>query len=153
LPGLNEAELLSWQEFTEASTRLYAALNSELVNTFGLTLLDVMLLRLVANADKGSARMGGLAHALAVSPSRVSQRAQRLESEGLLRRNKSPDDRRVVMATITPHGRTVLKPALTTYAKGVRSLYLNRLSRREMAALGDSCRRVGDPLGEPQPPE
>lgn len=150
LPGLNEIEQQSWQHFTDAATHLYGALNRQLMDAHNLTLLDVMLLRLLANSRKGSARMGDLAQALAVIPSRVSQQARRLESRGLVARNKSPADRRVVIASITREGRARLKLALKTYAKGVRNFYLNPLSRQQMAALGDGCRRVDAALREPR---
>ena len=153
LPGADDVERRCWQQFTEATTHLYAALNSELIDAHGLTLLDVMLLRLIVNSHKESARMGELAQALAISPSRVSQQAQRLESQGLLSRSKSPQDRRVVIASITAQGRVVLRPALKTYARGVRRLYLSPLSRQQMTAVGDSSRRVDDALKEPQQPK
>jgi DNA-binding MarR family transcriptional regulator len=146
LPGLDDAEQKCWQQFTETATHLYAALNRELLDAHGLTLLDAMLLRLLANSRKGSARMGELAQELAVSPSRVSEQARRLESQGFVCRNRSPDDRRVVIASITRVGRAKLRPVLRTYGTGVRALYLNPLSRQQMTALGDSCRRIIEAL-------
>jgi DNA-binding MarR family transcriptional regulator len=146
LPGLDDFEQRCWQQFTEAATFVYAALHRQLLDTHGLTLLDVMVLRRLANSDKGAARMGELAQALAVIPSRVSQQIRRLESRGLVSRSKSCDDRRVVIASITPEGQAKLKPVLRTYARSVRALYLNSLSRQQMTALGDSSRRIDSAL-------
>lgn len=146
LPGLDELELHCWQEFTETATRLYAALNRQLADAHGLSLLDVKLLRVLANSPKGCARMGELADALAVTRSRVSQQMYRLEAQGLARRSRSADDRRVVIASITREGGLRLKPALRTYARAVRAHYLNPLTRRQMTALGDSCRRIESAL-------
>lgn len=146
LPGLDGTEHQAWQEFSETATALCAALNRQLVEAHGLTLWDVMLLRFLANECDGSARMGEIAEVLAVIPSRVSQQTRRLEAQGLVRRCKSQHDRRVVIASITREGRARLKPALRTYANGVRVLYLNPLTRQQMTGFGDSCRRVGTPL-------
>lgn len=146
LPGLDDNEQQCWQRFSETATALCAALNRQLVEAHGLTLWDVMLLRFLANSGDGSARMGEIAEVLAVIPSRVSQQTRRLEAQALVRRCKSQHDRRVVIASITREGRARLKPALTTYAKGVRALYLNPLTRQQMTGFGDSCRRVGTPL-------
>jgi DNA-binding MarR family transcriptional regulator len=90
--------------------------------------------------------MGELAQALSVIPSRVSEQVRRLESQGLVSRGKGADDRRVVVASITNKGRVQLKPVLRTYAGWVRELYLNPLSRPQMTALGDTCRRIDDDL-------
>ena len=150
LPGLDETEHLSWEQFSATATALCAALNRQLVEAHGLTLADVMLLRFLANSCDGSARMGEIAEVLAVIPSRVSQQMRRLEARALVRRRKSQEDRRVVLACITPKGRDTLKPALAAYAKGVRAHYLNPLTRQQMTALGDSCRRIGTPLRDQQ---
>lgn len=146
LPGLDGTEHRSWQDFSETATALCAALNRQLVEAHGLTLWDVMLLRFLANSTDGSARMGEIAEVLAVIPSRVSQQMRRLEAQELVCRCKSQDDRRVVLASITRAGRARLKPALATYAKGVRALYLKPLARQQMTSFGDSCRRIGTPL-------
>lgn len=145
LPGLDGAEEQCWQNFGEAATQLYAALNRQVADAHGLTLVDVMLLGLLANSPEG-ARMGELAEALAVIPSRVTEQVRRLQASGLVLRSKSPDDRRVVIASITCKGRVRLQPALITYARAVRRLYLNPLSRQQMTALGDSSRRIGAAL-------
>lgn len=47
---------------------------------------------------------------------------------------------------ITRKGQDHLRPALQTYAASVRRHYLAPLTREQMTALGDSTRRVGDPL-------
>lgn len=146
LPGLDETEHRCWEMFSDTATALGMALNRQLVDAHGLTLWDVMLLRFLANTPDGSARMGELADALAVTPSRVSQQTRRLEARTLVRRSKSRHDRRVVLASITAEGRAKLGPSLATYAKGVRALYLNALTRQQMTSLGDSCRRISAPL-------
>ncbi|MGV0790274.1 MarR family winged helix-turn-helix transcriptional regulator [Mycolicibacterium sp. XJ1819] len=146
LPGLDDFEQHCWQLYAEAATHLYAALNRLLVDAHGLSLLDVKLLRTLANSPRGCARMGELADALAVIPSTVSQQVSRLESQGFLWRSRASYDRRVVIATITRRGRARLEPALRAYADGVRELYLDPLTRRQMTALGDSCRRIDSAL-------
>ncbi|MGB3483726.1 MAG: MarR family transcriptional regulator [Mycobacterium sp.] len=143
LPELDDLEQECWQQFTESATRIGDVLQRTLLFEHNLTLHDVMLLWILAKSDSGSVRMGDLATALALIPSRVTQQAGRLEARGLLTRSTSETDRRGVVATITRVGRVHLAPALRTYAGVVRSLYLNPLSRQQMTALGDSCRRIG----------
>ncbi len=61
MPGLDIAELRSWQNFLEAALRLSATLNRGLVESHKLTLVDVRLLDMLNRSPTGSARMGDLA--------------------------------------------------------------------------------------------
>lgn len=153
LPGLDETEQRCWQAFLESSTRLLETLNRQLVDLHHLTMFEFLVLSLLAGSKGGSARMGDLAQELAVGPSRVTQQIRRLEEEGLVQRSRSTNDGRGVIAGITREGRARLKPAARTYALGVRRLYLGQMSRRQMIAIGDSCRRISHPLKASRDPD
>ena len=150
-PTLDDTEQRSWQHFLDAATRLYVLLNRKLMAAHKLTLFDVLLLEMLNESKSGSARMGDLAHALMLKPSRVSQQIRRLESQGLVQRSASSDDRRGVVARITHDGLARVKPALATYAQVVRMHYLDQLSRPQMAALGDASRRISTALNPTGP--
>jgi DNA-binding MarR family transcriptional regulator len=69
-----------------------------------------------------------------------------------VRRCSSPDDGRGVLAFVTEDGRTRLHDAMATYGDGVRAHFLGRLSRAQVAAMGENCRRIGVALkSEPAP--
>jgi DNA-binding MarR family transcriptional regulator len=142
MPGLDFAEQRSWQNYLDSALGVYAALNRSLVDAHQLTLNDVRLLDVLERAPNGS-RMGDLAEELMSLPSRVTRQLNRLEAHNLARRHSSPDDGRGVVACITEEGRAALSAALVTYGEGVRAHFLNKLSRPQVAALGESCRRVG----------
>lgn len=146
LPELDDMEQRCWQVFLESSTRLLETLNRRLVNTHKLTMFDFLALDLLAKSHHGSARMGDLAQALVAGPSRVTQKIQRLEEDGLVRRSRSTNDGRGVIATITREGLVRVKVAANTYGRDVRKHYLDHMSRNQMIAMGDSCRRVSAPL-------
>jgi DNA-binding MarR family transcriptional regulator len=152
MPGLSIAELRSWQQFTEAALRLSATLNRELAESHKLSLDDVRLLQALGTAPNGAMRMGDIADALMASPSRITRHMRRLESRGLAERTRSDDDGRGVLAAITDSGREVLRHAVTTYATGVRRHFLDQLSRPQVAAVGENCRRVNAALKQPQAP-
>ncbi len=63
-----------------------------------------------------------------------------------MRREASPDDGRGVIATITDKGREVVEEAMVTYPKGVRTNFLGQLSRPQIAAMGENCRRISAAL-------
>ncbi len=52
---------------------------------------------------------GEVSHKFEVDPSRITRLAQRLEKEGLLRRERDPEDNRVVRLHVTEEGRRLTK--------------------------------------------
>ncbi|WP_159229635.1 MarR family winged helix-turn-helix transcriptional regulator [Mycolicibacterium vanbaalenii] len=145
-PGLDIAEQRAWQNFLDAGLRMYATMNRTLVDEHRLTLNDVRLLDLLARSSTGSARMGDLAEALMSLPSRVTRQIHRLEKQGLVVRGASPDDGRGVVARITAEGRESLSAAMQTYGGAVRSHFLDKLTRAQISAMGENCRRISEPL-------
>jgi len=152
MPGLDIAELRSWQNFLEAALRLSAALNRGLVESHRLTLVDVRLLDMLNKSPNGSARMGDLAEALMSLPSRITRQIRRLEVQGLVQREASPDDGRGVLATITDEGRAAVKDAMITYGQSIRLHFLGHLTRPQVAAIGENCRRINAGLKVVAPP-
>ena len=152
VPMLDHAEMRSWQNFLEAALRMSALLNRSLVESHNLTLVDVRLLDMLNKSPAGSARMGDLADGLMSLPSRVTRQIRRLEGHGLVRRQASPDDGRGVVATITDQGRLAVNRAMMTYGLSVKTHFLGQLSRPQVAALGENCRRINTGLTLAAPP-
>jgi len=153
MPGLDIAEQKSWQNYLTASLRLYAELNVRLLEKHELSLGDVRLLHILSNLPDGTARMRELAEALPSPGSRLTRQIRRLEAQGLVRRATSPDDRRAVIAAITEQGRAVAEQATASYAHEVRKNFIDRLSRSQIAAMEDGCRRITTALKQPEPLE
>jgi DNA-binding MarR family transcriptional regulator len=152
MPGLDIAEQRAWQNFLDSTLRLHAAMNRGLTDAHKLTLADVRLLDILDHATAGSMRMGDLAEVLLSLPSRVTRQIRRLEASGLVQRTTSPDDGRGVLASITDSGREAVRQAMLTYAHAVRSHFLDQLTRSQLAAMGDNCRRISASLKPPDEP-
>ncbi|RRR39856.1 MarR family transcriptional regulator [Mycolicibacter terrae] len=146
LPGLDDVEQETWQQFVEASMGLLAVLNRHLMEQHRLNLFELRLLDFLTKSDNGSARMSELAEELMLLRSRVTWLTGRLEVRGLLHRVRNPGDGRGVLAEITPDGRMRVREATKTYAQQVRLLYVNRMSRQQMLALGASCDQINTSL-------
>ena len=142
MPGLDIAEQKSWQNFLDSTLRMYSTLNRRLTDAHQLSLFDVRVLEMLDSAPAGCARMGDLAEALPSLPSRLTRQIRRLETQGLVRRKASRDDGRGVVAAITEDGRMAARQAMVTYAQGVRTYFLGQLSRSQIAAMGENCRRI-----------
>ncbi len=63
-----------------------------------------------------------------------------------MQREASQQDRRGVVATITDDGRAAAQQVRMTYAQAVRTYFLVPLSRSQMIAMGENCRRISAAL-------
>ena len=70
----------------------------------GLSLAKLKVLGILVSSS-GSLTLGELAERLACVRSNVTQLVDRLESDGLVRREADPDDRRSIRAVVTDAGR------------------------------------------------
>ena len=86
--------------------------------------------------------MGRLAQALACDASNVTGLVDRLESRGLVRRQPSPEDRRVKALELTPAGARLRSKVLERLTKPPESL--GRLSADEQRALVKILKRLLD---------
>ena len=103
------------------------------------------------NSATGWARMGDLAEALPSLPSRLTRQIRRLEGQGLVRREASQDDGRGVVAAITDEGRAAAREAMVTYAQACAPISSVQLSRSQIAAMGENCRRISAALKSVRP--
>ncbi|WP_264004825.1 MarR family winged helix-turn-helix transcriptional regulator [Mycolicibacterium sphagni] len=138
--GFDEFEATAWLQFESVAMALQSVVNRGLVQQHQLSLADVQLLAYLKS--RGPSQMGTLAEMLMVTPSAITQQTQRLERRRLVRRDASSDDGRRVLATITKGGARLATASLETYARLVRAHFLDELSRPQMIALGDGCRRI-----------
>ncbi|WP_167106588.1 MarR family winged helix-turn-helix transcriptional regulator [Mycobacterium sp. DL592] len=147
--GFDEVETDAWLLFESVATVLHDIVNRGLVQTHRLTLVDVQMLAYLKS--HGPSPMGAIAETLMVTPGALTQQTQRLERRRLVYRRASSDDGRRVIARITPEGARTLMAALETYSRLVRANFLDTLSRRQVIALGDGCRRINVRLKELDP--
>jgi DNA-binding MarR family transcriptional regulator len=72
----------------------------------GLSAATWFLLTMVI--DENGISQGEISHRFEVDPSRITRLAQRLEGEGLLRRERDPEDNRMVRLHATEEGRLLI---------------------------------------------
>jgi DNA-binding MarR family transcriptional regulator len=91
-------------------------------------------------------RMSELADAALLTRSGMTRLVDRLEKQGLVRRERCPADGRGTYAVITPEGAARFAAARPTHIAGVRRLFLDPLRKKEQRALAEAFDVV---LGEP----
>jgi len=131
----DDEQLRVWRLFLEAHTRIVRQMDDDLQTEHQLSIewYDVLVQLVEAG---GRRTMGNLASALLISPSNCSRLVDRLEAEGLVRREADADDGRVKHAVLTDNGFDVLKAASPTHMGGVEQ-YFTRF-------LGDHTEPVRD---------
>ncbi|MFC8964780.1 MarR family winged helix-turn-helix transcriptional regulator [Streptomyces sp. NPDC057094] len=85
---------------------------------------------------------GRLAEKHLKSPNNFTVVITNLEKRGLVRREKAPHDRRVVMIELTDAGREVVQAIMPSYVRTVVD-DLDRLTAAEQEQLADLLRKVG----------
>ena len=88
-------------------------------------------------------RMSELADSVLLSRSGLTRLVDRLERQGLLRRERCASDARGLFAEITDDGRSLFAKARKTHLDGVRRLFLDRFSRDELRSIGALWEKVG----------
>ena len=139
---LDERELRAWRGMLRAHAALTKALDADLETAHGLPLSSYEVLMYLNDADGRKMRMRDLAASVILSRSGLTRLADRLEREGLIRRESCSDDARGAYAVLTPAGAEKHAVARTTHLAGVRSLFLQHFSESELDALGDAWERV-----------
>ena len=133
---LNEEELAAWRGMLRAHAELTKELDAELAREHHLPLSSYEVLLYLADAPEGRMRMAELADSVLISRSGLTRLVDRLEREGLLKRERCESDARGYFAEITPKGRRLFDAARRTHLDGVRARFLSRFSRDELRTMG-----------------
>ena len=133
--ALAREELAAWRGFLRAHAAVTRQLDSELVERHGLSLSSYEVLLYLSAAPAGSMRMSELADSVLLSRSGLTRLVDRLERDGLVRRESCPSDLRGFNALITDEGRELFATARRTHLAGVHERFLGRFSREELRTL------------------
>ncbi len=119
-----------------AHASLVRTLDAELAREHDLPLSSYEVLLYLNDADGGRTRMSELADSVLLSRSGLTRLVDRLERDGLLKRERCESDQRGLFAEITEDGRRLFAAARQTHLDGVRRLFLDRFTQRELQTLG-----------------
>jgi DNA-binding MarR family transcriptional regulator len=132
---LDDDEMAAWRGLIGVHADVFAELEQDLVAAHGITGGDYAVLVALSEADGRRLRMCDLAEHLHLSPSGLTRRLDGLVRAGLVAREPSEEDRRVIMAVLTEEGAVRLAEAAPDHVAGVRRAFLDHLSRTQVANL------------------
>ena len=139
---LNEEELAAWRGLLRAHSELVKTLDAELAREHDMPLSTYEVLLYLNDSDDGRMHMSELADSVLLSRSGLTRLVDRLERDGLLRRERCESDARGLFAEITDEGRRVFAAARATHLDGVRRLFLDRFTHDELRMLGALWRKL-----------
>ena len=147
LARLNQQTPL-WQSFLAAHKRIVEQLADEMLAEHQLPLEWFDVLVHLADLPGMRARQKELRDRLLLSESGVSRLLVRMENGGVITRSVASDDRRGIEITVTEAGRAALLAAIDSHLQLVASLFTDRLTATDRAALSKLMPKL---LAKPTP--
>ncbi len=145
---LDDRQQRAWRGWIDASRRIQAATERQLRDDNGLTADDYEVMVRLSEVDDGRMRMSDLAACVGNSPSRLSQRIDRMARAGLVCRDRCEQDGRVHYAVLTDEGVARLEAAAPGHVAEVRRQFIDRLAPEEIAFLADVLPRLAESLDD-----
>jgi DNA-binding MarR family transcriptional regulator len=154
----SSGELLdAWIGIVHGYTQVNRILADYIERETGLPPADFFVLARLRRSGDPAVPLSTLARELAFSSGGFTKLADRLQQAGLLQRQPSPCDRRVINAALTPDGCAAADRALDVYSAGLRKLVLCHLGTDGLRTMVSQMTRLGnlppDTLAEQADPE
>jgi DNA-binding MarR family transcriptional regulator len=142
---LTDREMAACRSFIETHGDLVSALERDLAD-HDLAVGDYQVLVYLSEADDHAMRMCDLAERLQLSPSGLTRRLDGLVKAGYVAREASTEDRRVMMANLTPDGWSALRKTAPHHVASVRRRVFDHLDDAQVDALASIFTAIGKGL-------
>jgi DNA-binding MarR family transcriptional regulator len=142
LQPLNQNEEAVVRALSRVMYALPRAIDAEMLREQRLPLVEYTALMHLSEAPDWQMRMNELAAACEMSFSGMTRVAQRLESEGLIRRVRCTHDARGCNAVLTDAGFARLEAAWPAHLAAVRRHFLNHLTGIDLSQLARAMQNV-----------
>lgn len=139
----------AWRALQTLQLQLNGLLSRDLSARSELGYQDYVVLVALTDIPGGRARLFELGELLLWEKSRLSRHVSRMMARGLVRKAACSGDRRGTVVEVTPTGRRLMAEAAPGHVAAVRELFIDHLSRAELAALAQICERVLAHLATP----
>jgi DNA-binding MarR family transcriptional regulator len=139
---LDEFHLAAWRAFLNAHAAVIDRIEGEMEAAHVLPLGSYDVLVALSEAPEHRLRLYELASHIVLSRSTLTRVVDRLETAGLLARERAATDRRGAFAVLTEKGREALRTAWPIYARGIREHFAHHLDDDEVRVLTTALGRV-----------
>jgi DNA-binding MarR family transcriptional regulator len=148
-PGADDWRVGVWRSFLRAHASIVRELERELVAQTQMPLGWYDVLLQLAEAPQRRLRMADLADRVLLSRSGLTRLVDRLQAEGLVSREPSPEDARGTFTVLTDAGLARLRRAAPTHLTGIQQHWLAHFDDNELRQLGELLGRIDG--SDPQP--
>ena len=146
---LTGPQMIAWRRFLRAHALVTRQLEAELLAEQRLPLASYDVLVQLVEAPGRRLRMSELAERVLLSRSGLTRLVDRLEREGLVRREVCDSDARGLFTVLTDAGLDRLRAASPVHLRGIAEHAVGRLDDDEAATLARLlARMVDDPLDQ-----
>jgi DNA-binding MarR family transcriptional regulator len=145
---LNSTEEAFWRALMRIVLSLPRRLDSDLVRAAALTANEYMTLVSLSEAPRRQLRMTDLAHAAALSASRMTRLIDDLQSRGLVTKQASTEDGRGTVARLTPAGLAKLKAAWEAHLFSARLRVFDHVDAAVMTSAAKALSQIAAQLEE-----
>lgn len=133
----------AWRSFLRAHASVVSELERDLLSDAGMPLGWYDVLVQLVEAPRHRLRMAELADRVLLSRSGLTRLVDRLQAEGLVRREPSEDDARGTYTVMTEPGVARLRAASPAHLASVRRHWLEHFSDDELRVLEGLLARIG----------
>lgn len=145
---LDDREQRAWRSLMAMQAGIEEYLERQLRSRNGLSNADFQVLAHLSEAPDGQLRSFELTRLLRWEKSRLSQHLSRMQTRGLVQRERCLDDRRGAVIAITSRGKQLIEAAAPQHVADVRSAVIDQLTPAELATLTAIADKVRDRLKE-----
>ncbi|KAA0234597.1 MAG: hypothetical protein JJLCMIEE_03069 [Acidimicrobiales bacterium] len=139
---LSETEERAWRALQFMHMRLEGELARQLSVDSNLSYPDYQVLVALTDRAEGRMRVVELAGVLSWEKSRLSHHIARMMARGLVQKEKCDSDRRGAFVVVTEQGRNEIEAAAPGHVGAVRRLFVDRLTPRQLMAVGEAAEAV-----------
>lgn len=111
----------------------------------GLTLTQFAVLEALYHL--GPMSLSDIAEKVLTTGGNLTMVAGNLERDGLVARQRSPQDGRVQILVLTPKGKALMRRVFPSHAAAITE-FMSGLSAEELEDLGELCRKLGEQTRE-----
>jgi DNA-binding MarR family transcriptional regulator len=141
---LTEQEQRAWRSLMTMQDGLSEYIERQLRTRCGLSGADYQVLAHLSEAPEGRLRPFELGRLLRWEKSRLSQHLSRMQTRGLVTRERCETDQRGAVVTITPRGGELVSAAAPQHVADVRDVLIDHLTESELTTLTT----IGDKVHE-----
>ena len=148
VPGSDDPRITAFGLLHEAHRAVMGAVSADLARITEVPTLEFEVLIRLSRSSGERLRLTDLARQVRLSTSGLSRLVDRVEADGLVRREACPSDRRGAFAVLTDKGEAVLAEALPPHLESIQRHVVAPLGPDELSTLEGLLRRLRDSAEE-----